>query len=98
MYSSSLEQYQQQLKEYQTILQTIQTSQEVIELSEKCLKPQVISNTTLFTIYSNISQSIILQPLHESTFNCSSLSLCEIQCNQPSEILLQEYVYLSGFL
>lgn len=92
MYSSSLEQYQQQLEQYQTILQAIQTSREVIELSEKCLKPQVISNTTLFTLYSNYSQSIIFHNLLESTFNCSSLNQCRIQCNQPSELLLQEYV------
>lgn len=72
-------------EEYSSLSQQIETNKRIIEKSALCLHPDVVVNQTLFSNYPPLAK------LENSTFSCSSMFTCKVECNGPNYIMLQEY-------
>ena len=86
---SSTQTFIQLSEEYSSLSQQIEFNKRMIEMSGKCLHPDVVVNQTLFTSHLQYPS---LATLENSTFSCSSMFTCKVECTGPNYIMLQEYL------
>lgn len=74
-------------EEYNTLVESIQISSSIVELSTKCLRSGIITTSPDVIPFDQLQ----LDPLKNSTFNCSLLPTCDVSCMKPNQPLLQEF-------
>ena len=96
------ERYQQKRNDYcaNMVASTSQTYQDFVQTARELSRTLENLNTTLFLTNQCVDSTYLLshrseyefypRVLQNSSFNCDSLSICEITCTPPNNPILQE--------